>query len=263
MATRVGHVASTYVPPGWEEWGGPRQGMEEEDATYFDYELNENGRLLAYGIGPGNYLTDVLAAKAAAFIAQSAKAEHPFCLYLAPFAPNDLATPAPRHVAAFSDPLAPGEPSFDEADVSDRPAWIRDQAAFTPEEVVSMDARYRLRPRSLLAVNDLVATVVVALQATATLETTYVVFTSDNGFHLDVHRMANVKRTPYEEAIRVPLVVRGPGVPTRPVVEELVLNIDLAPTVAELAGIATRIAGVSSRARNTVRRCMNIVRSSP
>ncbi len=132
-----------------------------------------------------------------------------------------------------------------------------------PDEVVSIDAHYWLRLRSLLAVNDLVVTVVDALQATGTVETTYVVFTSDNGFHLGEHRMANGKRTPYEEAIRVPLVVRGPGVPARPVLEELALNIDLAPTVAELAGIATRIAGVFIRARNTVRRCMNSDRSSP
>jgi arylsulfatase A-like enzyme len=71
--------------------------------------------------------------------------------------------------------------------------------------VVSIDAHYRLRLRSLLAVNDLVATLVDALQATGTLETTYVVFTSDNGFHLGEHRMANGKRTPFEEAIRVPV----------------------------------------------------------
>jgi N-acetylglucosamine-6-sulfatase len=230
-------VPATYVPPGWDEWGGFRLGMGLESATYFDYDLNENGTLVAYGTRPEDYLTDVLAAKASAFIAQSAEAEQPFFLYVAPFAPHAPSTPAPRHESAFPNAVAPRVPSFDEADVSDKPAWVRDQAALTPDEVVAIDAHHGLRLRSLLAVDDLVASVIDALHTSGTLERTYIIFTSDNGFHQGEHRIAFGKRTPYEEAIRVPLLVRGPGVPAGLVVEELALNVDLAPTFAELAGV--------------------------
>ena len=173
-----------------------------------------------------------------AFVARSAAAGQPFFLYVAPFAPHAPATPAPRHAEAFPDPAAPRVPSFGEADVGDKPAWVRDQVEIGPDEAALIDAHHGLRMRSLLAVDDLVATVMDALSASGALEDTYVFFTSDNGFHLGEHRIGYGKRTPYEEAIRVPLLVRGPGVPAGRVVEELALNVDLAPTFAELAGVA-------------------------
>ena len=229
-------AAATYVPPGWDEWGGYKMSVGEEDFSYFDYELNENGSLVAYGSRPEDYLTDVLAAKAAAFITRSAEVGQPFFLCLAPFAPHAPATPAPRHAEAFPGLAAPRVPSLGEVDVSDKPAWVRDQVEIGPDEVALIDAHHGLRMRSLLAVDDLVAAVTDALRATGTLEDTYLVFTSDNGFHLGEHRIGYGKRTPYEEAIRVPLLVRGPGVPAGRVAEELALNVDLAPTFAELAG---------------------------
>jgi hypothetical protein len=87
----------------------------------------------------------------------------------------------------------------------------------------------------MLAVEDMVGAVIGALEAWGQLERTYVIFTSDNGFHLGVHRLLPGKQTPYEEDIRVPLIVRGPGVPERVTREHLVGNIDLAPTIADLA----------------------------
>jgi len=231
-------AAATYVPPGWDEWGGYRMDPRGEVLRYFDYELNENGSVVAYGSRPEDYLTDVLAAKSAAFIARSAEARQPFFLYLAPAAPHGPATPAPRYEDAFPDPAVPRLPSLGEADVSDKPAWVRDQVEIGPDEVALIDAFHGRRLRSLLAVDDLVGTVTDALRAAGTLEETYVVVTSDNGYHLGEHRIGFGKRTPYEEAIRVPLLVRGPGVPAGRTVEELALNLDLAPTFAELAGVA-------------------------
>ena len=241
-----GRAAATYVPPGWDEWAGYRMSAGEEEFSYFDYELNENSWLVAYGSRPEDYLTDVLAAKATAFVARSAAAGQPFFLYVAPFAPHAPATPAPRHAEAFPDPAAPRVPSFGEADVGDKPAWVRDQVEIGPDEAALIDAHHGLRMRSLLAVDDLVATVMDALSASGALEDTYVFFTSDNGFHLGEHRIGYGKRTPYEEAIRVPLLVRGPGVPAGRVVEELALNVDLAPTFAELAAAAAP-GGVNGR----------------
>ena len=167
---------------------------------------------------------------------RTAASGQPFFLYLAPYAPHGPALSAPRDAAAFTDAGAPRVPSFDEADVGDKPAWVRDLPPLSAEQLALIDARYQRRLRSLLAVDAMVAALVETLRDTGTLENTYVVFTSDNGYHLGEHRLALGKSTPYDESIRVPLIVRGPGLPAGEVVDELTLNIDLAPTFAALAG---------------------------
>jgi arylsulfatase A-like enzyme len=99
-----------------------------------------------------------------------------------------------------------------------------------------MEELYRKRLQSMLAVDDMVGDLVGALQASGELDNTYIFFTSDNGFHLGQHRLGAGKWTPYEEDIRVPLIVRGPGVPEGETLHHMVLNNDLAPTFADLAG---------------------------
>jgi N-acetylglucosamine-6-sulfatase len=91
----------------------------------------------------------------------------------------------------------------------------------------------------MLAVDDMIGRLVETLEESGELENTYLVFTSDNGFHLGQHRLTAGKWTAYEEDIRVPLIVRGPGVPEGRTLDHLVLNNDLAPTFADLAGAET------------------------
>ena len=93
--------------------------------------------------------------------------------------------------------------------------------------------------RSMLSVEDLLKETIATLQETEELDNTYIFFTSDNGYHMGNHRLEADKKTPYEEDIGVPLMVRGPGVPTGAVRQQLVLNNDFAPTIAELAGVST------------------------
>jgi N-acetylglucosamine-6-sulfatase len=97
-----------------------------------------------------------------------------------------------------------------------------------------LDTVYRKRLQSMLAIEDLVERLIETLRVTHQLENTYIFFSSDNGFHLGQHRLPSGKNTAYEEDIRVPLIVRGPGVPAGSIVEDLAGNIDLAPTCAEL-----------------------------
>jgi N-acetylglucosamine-6-sulfatase len=96
--------------------------------------------------------------------------------------------------------------------------------------------RYPFLP-SLRAVDELVFAVIEALAKTDRLRNTFIVFSSDNGFHLGQHRLASGKQTAYDEDIRVPLIIRGPGIPARELVDELGLETDLAPTFAEWAGV--------------------------
>lgn len=225
-----------YVPPGWDEWGSGTKAKEPYGG--FDYELNENGTIVSYGARPEEYVTDVLAAKATGFVEGSVAEGRPFFLHLAPYAPHLPATPAPRHAEAFADAAAPRGPSFNEADVADKPGWVQGMPALDAAAEGELDERYRQRLRSLLAVDELVAGLVETLGSVGALENTFLFFTSDNGFHQGEHRLAEGKQTPYGESIRVPLLVRGPGVPAAATVAAMALNVDLGPTVAALAGVA-------------------------
>jgi N-acetylglucosamine-6-sulfatase len=229
-------ASKSYVPPGWDEWSAFASSDEDEGGSYYsDYALNENGATVSYGQQPSDYSTDVLAAKATDFVDRTAAAGDPFFLYIAPYAPHGPSTPASRHTDAFRNVQAPRMPSFDEADVSDKPAWVRAHPALNDEQIALIDDRYQRRLRSLLAVDEMVASLVGTLGAAGVLDNTYIVFTSDNGYHLGEHRIPLGKQSPYDESTRVPLIVRGPGVAAGAVVDSIALNIDLAPTVAELS----------------------------
>ncbi|MFC4062506.1 sulfatase [Planomonospora corallina] len=224
-----GAVPATHVPRGWDEWQVPVRGLYDE----YGYTLNENGRLRAYGHEPEDYLTDVLSAKADAFVSQG---DEPFFLYLAPVAPHLPANHAHRHAGAFAGHTAPRSPSFDQEDVSAEPEWLRGRKRLTPERTAEIDEMYRDRLRAMLGVDDLVGSLVRTLRAAGKLENTYLFFGSDNGFHLGQHRLPQGKTTPFDESIRVPLYVRGPGVRPGRTVREVASTVDLAPTFAALAG---------------------------
>jgi len=156
---------------------------------------------------------------------------------VAPTAPHSPAIPAERHKDAFANEEVPRPPSFSEEDVSDKPVWVQELEPISEQEASRIDERYQERQESMLAVDEMVGSLVEELEATGQLDNTYIVFTSDNGFHLGTHRLRHGKKTPYEEAAHVPLFVRGPGVPAGSTVEDLTLDTDLAPTFAELGGL--------------------------
>jgi arylsulfatase A-like enzyme len=159
-------------------------------------------------------------------------------VFITPYTPHLTPTPPPRYADALRHRKAPRTLAFDESDVSDKPSWIRALPPLSDYDVKRMNRLYRHRRRSMLGVEDLVRTVLAALRSTAQLERTYVLFASDNGFHMGQHRLRAGKNTAYEEDIRVPLVVIGPGVLAGRVVYEMTANVDFAPTFAEMAGAA-------------------------
>ncbi len=238
------------IPPGWTDW----YGLIDPTYSMYGYTLNENGRLVTHGSpeveDPAVYQTDVFAAKGAALIARLAPRAKPFFLSVAPLAPHyehDLDNlpaprplpnprPAPRHAGAFADEALPRPPSYDEADVSDKPEEIRGKTPFPPAVLENQTARYRGRLASLLAVDDLVEELIAALRDAHELGNTLIIFTSDNGYLLGEHRIRENKQYVYEESIRVPLVIRGPGVPAGKRRSAPAANVDLAPTILEYAG---------------------------
>jgi N-acetylglucosamine-6-sulfatase len=219
----------TFVPPGWDVWASP---VRSGGYSGYNYRLNENGTIVPYGANPPDYMTDVLSRKSGEFIQQSA--DKPFFLYVAPFVPHSPATPAPRHADTFPDVQAPRTASFNQADMSAEPQWLRDRPLLDDQQIASIDALYRKQLQSMLAVEDLIEHVVDTLRRTGELDNTYIALTSDNGFHLGQHRLPQGKITAFDEDIRVPLVVRGPDVPAGKRVDDFAANVDLAPTFAEL-----------------------------
>jgi hypothetical protein len=135
----------------------------------------------------------------------------------------------------FAGVQAPRTPSFNEADVSDKPPDVR-VPLLTTAQIAAIDNEYQTRIESLQALDEGIGQIIDTLAARGELEYTYIVFTSDNGYHLGQHRFLGGKFQVYEEDIRVPLIIRGPGVEAGVTREQMVVNIDLAPTMARWGG---------------------------
>ena len=239
---RYGIRSPTEVPPGWDEWYAS---VDPSTYRYSGYTLNENGGLNVYE----RYSTDEYAARAVSVVERMGETRTPFFLsvaFLAPHSgapadpgdPPNLATPspAPRHVDRFAGASPPGGPALGETDLSDKPGFIRSRPPIGPERRAAIAESYRQGLESLLAVDEGVATIVEALRAEGELERTLIVLTSDNGFFYGEHGIQNGKVLAYEPSIRVPLVLRGPGVPAGARRRQLVTNADLAPTILDAAG---------------------------
>ena len=241
-----GYSNNPPVPAGWSEWLAAAPDTQD----VYDYALNENGTPVHYGDKPADFKQDVFSRKAVGFINRRAPQEQPFFLWLnytaphardttpspnPPFDCRGTAQPAPRHARAFDSEPLPRPPGFNELDVSDKPAEIRNRPRLTASQVADIQRRYRCELESLLSVDDGVKRVVDTLTARGELDSTLVVFTSDNGFFHGGHRLILVKRHIYEESIRVPLMIRGPGIPQAVTVNDLSINADLAPTIVETA----------------------------
>jgi N-acetylglucosamine-6-sulfatase len=247
----------TEIPPGWTNWEGALDDPDDYmggSYTMYGYTLNENGSIVHYGSTPGapdpaTYQTDVYSAKAEEVIRDRAPLSKPFYLSVAPLAPHyegslactcagDNPRAAPRHQGNFSSASLPRPPSFNEADVSDKPAEIRNMGPMAPVGITLVEDAYRERLESLLAVDEMVQNIVDALGDTGELDDTVVIFTSDNGFFQGEHRIRDGKVRLYEEAIKVPMIVRGPGFPRDVTRTQLTSNVDLAPTILDLADAA-------------------------
>ncbi|MGR3932220.1 sulfatase family protein [Streptomyces sp. BRA346] len=220
-----------YVPAGWDEWDVAGDGYKE-----YDYDLNENGKVVPYGNDPEDYLTDVLSEKATSFVDSSAKAKKPFMLEVATFAPHGPSTPAPRDEGTFPGLKAPRADAYDKA-TRDAPKWQQALTPLTPKEKKRIDRTFAKRVRSVQAVDRMIGRLRSTLEAKGLADDTYIVFGSDNGFHMGEHRLRPGKQTAYDTDIRLPMMVTGPGVPAGEKVSQLAANVDLNPTFLELAGL--------------------------
>ena len=220
-----------YVPPGWDRWVAFRR------SRYYGYDLSIDGNLVRFGSSPSDYSTTVLADELMSFIEGGVR---PFFALYTPYAPHQPATPGPGDDGAFSGVSLPPSAAFDEADVSDKPSFIRSLPRLTQGTVDELTERHRDALRSLLAVDRAIADVIGLLEDRGELDETLIVFTSDNGLLFGEHRWRS-KRVAYEGSIGVPLIVRfDPVAAAGATNEALVANVDIAPTIAALVGVPTR-----------------------
>lgn len=229
-------ATKTYIPPGWTSWFG-RIAASNGDEPY-NYRLNENGTVGSYGATAADYATDVYFGKALGFIDSAVAASTPFFVMISVHAPHDPATPAPRHLQLYNKAAIPKGPAFNEADVSDKPSFIRNKGIFGSSGLATATTNYRNRLRSLRAVDEGLSAILQRLASYQLSERTYVVFFADNGVLFGEHRMMRSKGGPYEECNAVALVMRGPGIPAGQRRPHLVTNADLAATFADWAGAA-------------------------
>jgi N-acetylglucosamine-6-sulfatase len=237
----------TEVPLSFDDWHGT---VDPSTYAFYGYTVNENGVLHTYGAArePDFYSTDFLARRASELIAAAAPSPQPFFLsvaFLAPHSggPRDVddprgmptPVPAPRHANAFAGVPVPPSPAFNEVDMSDKPTLMRNRPPIGAARAAAIQETYQQRLESLLAVDDAVETVIAALGATGEVDETLILFTSDNGFFHGEHRVPTGKVLVYEPSIRLPLYMRGPGVPRGDVRRQLVTNADLAPTILDAA----------------------------
>jgi N-acetylglucosamine-6-sulfatase len=229
----LNHFTAPRKPPGWRRWHSFVGG----NGAYYDYQLmSTDGSLRYYGSQPSDYSTNVLGRHAVRFI-RSTPADRPLFLYFAPFAPHGPATPAPSDIGRHV-PLRPfSRPDFNEADVSDKPSWIR-SLPFVSRSAI--DAYRANQYRSLQAVDRAVQAMIQVQRERSRLFNTMFIVMSDNGDMWGEHRILG-KFVPYDAATRVPLSIRwtkrlgsGGGTDTR-----LALNLDVPVTIAAAAHATT------------------------
>lgn len=255
----------TAVPPGWSAWHTALN--VDSEHLFYGYRLNDNGSIDGPFGDPGNsetrdygarddpgcpfapangqpcfYQTDVFNSIANQEI-EATPADRPFYLQLDYTAPHgDFRRPAgpepaPRHYDSFVGVARPHghAQGFDETDTSDKPRFIRDAPYLTPTEVHAYRVYYEKALESLRSIDEGVAQIIHTLGALNRLHDTYVIVTSDNGFFFGEHRLAGGKFLAYEPSTHLPFLIRGPGIKSHTHSGELAANIDIAPTILDLA----------------------------
>ncbi|XP_023309823.1 N-acetylglucosamine-6-sulfatase-like [Anoplophora glabripennis] len=216
----------SHVPKGYDWWIG-LQG----NSKYYNYTLSVNGTKIFHR---DVYLTDLLSNYSIDFL-RNKPAHKPFFMMVAPPAAHAPFIPAERHKNSFPEAKAVRNPSFNFT-LSQKHWVVQMSPSHLPTNVSILDKIQKHRLQSLLAVDEMVERIVKELNDSKELESTYIVFASDNGFHIGQFAQPWDKRQPYETDIRVPFIVSGPNIPLKTMESYPISLVDLAPTILDLAG---------------------------
>ena len=225
-----------YIPPGWSRF------FVTSGRMYYGYNVNNDGVAVHYGTTEADYQPSVVGTAAVNWVETQAASRTPFFAYISPNSPHSYDNGPPPYLSRYANDFAaegvPRTPSFNEADVLDKPSYVRKKPLLTDEQMALMDEYRRARLRSLQPVDEMITSIIAALDRQGQLQNTYIVATNDNGYLLGEHRILPSKNLAYEEATRVAAFIRGPGIAQGVASSDLLANIDLAPTFVQMAGIA-------------------------
>ena len=226
-----------FVPPGWQSWFSPVDGTPYRQR---DTIVNVNG-VVDTAPRP-EFLDQVMGDRLLDLVDgldDMSFREGGRFVYYSSYAPHSPYAAPEEYDDKFTDVRYPRTPSFDEADVSDKYGLSGVRGPLSAEKIATIDETFRQRVRSVQVLDANVGALVRRLDAQGTLDNTYIVFTSDNGYNMGEHRLDIAKYNQFEETVSVPLMVRGPGIAAGTHISELTGNIDLAPTIADITGAAT------------------------
>ncbi|KPM40234.1 Arylsulfatase [Neonectria ditissima] len=244
------HTINNYNSPFPAGWTGTNFLLDPGTYSYLNpvYQRNREAPVQHHG----EHTSDLIASYASELLSEAIEAKNPFFLAIAPIAPHSnidvnhggpphMTTPIPaeRHSHLFEGVKVPRSDNFN-PDSPSGVSWIRKLPQLNDSSVSYIDDYYRARLQSLQAVDELVEQVVTQLDDAGLLDDTYIIYSSDNGFHLGQHRLPPGKECGFDEDIRVPLYLRGPGVAEGSVENTVTTHIDLAPTILKLAGVELR-----------------------
>lgn len=198
------------------------------------------------------HTTEVIHEKTHAMLAEAINSRQPFFLGSAPITPHtnidgtvtvpaNTTEPIPlaRHAHLFPNAQIPRSISFN-PDSPSGGSWVRDLRKLSAANITYMDHFYRQRLRALQGVDELIEQTVRQLDKAGILDQTYIIYTSDNGWHMGQHRLPPGKTCGYDEDIRVPMYIRGPGIAAGYVEHATTAHIDIAPSSFRIAGIPLR-----------------------
>ncbi|ESO97679.1 hypothetical protein LOTGIDRAFT_208806 [Lottia gigantea] len=224
-----------HVPPGWDWWNGL-----VGNSRYYGYSESVNGTKVKHGNDyHTDYYTDVIHRRGVEFLSQQNSDNGPFFMMLSTPACHAPFTPAPQYSGNFSNRSAPRDPIYNTRGKNKH--WLVRNALYPMpnDTVVRVDEEFRNRWRTLLSVDDMVEDIITLLKNKNLYHQTYLIFSSDNGYHLGQFSMPEDKRQLYEFDIRVPLMISGPGIKPGQTRDDMVMNIDIGQTILDLAGAGT------------------------
>ncbi|KAK8137013.1 arylsulfatase [Apiospora sp. TS-2023a] len=232
-------VNANIAPKGWDHVDA----LLDPYTTYYNVPvMSQNGERPVYY--QGFHSTDVVRTKALARLQALVAQDQPYYLQIAPYAPhvqNDVhhTVPLARHMDLFPDAKAPRTPNYnpDDAHHVGKGGWPGTLPRMNESTEATADAAFRFRAQALQGLDEIIEDVIAMLDANGKLDNTYVIYTSDNGYHIGQHRLPGGKALFYGEDTNLPFGVRGPGVPQNMTSKIPGVHLDLVPTFLDIAGL--------------------------